>query len=411
MESIIEINDLASDELPSGSAHTLKPLCSVLGDNGSTTKVYTSCPSNNEENCEKMCQQEEFNRLYDELFNDSNEFEDFAGFPSEEESDVEEVPQEQENDFNRLYHEQIFNDNNELDDVVGFPIEEESIVEEVVQQKKKKWDPNDILCLMKCYYQSKPDVRGYRKRMFSLWIKNGRFEATEQQLCDQVRNILKKGRLSLLQLEEAKRGLVETTGEKELPNMEIYNRNQIATGDDNEHVNGGSDGIVNIDADNVSDVEKGIMDELQKIIEMVEMPKSINLRKIDRGRVREKTQVVNKVIHKYHTNSITGTNKLIRAGAIVVCNLLGVKNVDTKEKQEPFWKRRIEQKIMELRKDISLIERREVEGYKITETQGKNGAHVSYESEGKKKSERRIETESHCKGSTDKEIYRSNKAI
>ena len=324
MESIVEIIDLASVELPTGSAQQSEPLRSVLGDNGCTTKIYTSCPTNEKEEVESKLQQEEYDRLYHELFDNSNEYEDFEGFSSEDDDDEEDEPQEEQKRGGR-----------------------------------EKWSMSDILCLMKCYYQSNPDLRGYRKRMNSLWIENGGFDATEQHLCDQARNVRKKGRLSALQLEEVKRGCVATVDEdhEQGPNVEVEGGNQTTPGNGDENENETNEGIAAEDTNDMNEEEKEIMDQLKKVMEMAEIPKPINLRKMDRNRVRKKTQLVNKVIQKYHTNSITGTNKLIRAGAIVVCNLLGVKEKERKEKQEPFWKRRIEQKIKELRKDISLIER------------------------------------------------------
>ena len=106
--------------------------------------------------------------------------------------------------------------------------------------------------------------------------------------------------------------------------------NQTTPGNGDENENETNEGIVAADTNDMNEEEKEIMDQLKKVMEMDEMPKPINLRKIDRNRVRKKTQLVNKVIQKYHTNSITGTNKFIRAGAIVVCNLLGVKEKERK---------------------------------------------------------------------------------
>ena len=62
---------------------------------------------------------------------------------------------------------------------------------------------------MKCYYMSDPDKRGYRKRMYGIWRTEGSFEATEQRIVDQVKNIQKKGWLSKLQLEVIKRDLTK----------------------------------------------------------------------------------------------------------------------------------------------------------------------------------------------------------
>ena len=43
---------------------------------------------------------------------------------------------------------------------------------------------------MYCYYKARRDQpRGYRKRMHQLWQQRGNFECTEQQICDQKKQI------------------------------------------------------------------------------------------------------------------------------------------------------------------------------------------------------------------------------
>ena len=43
--------------------------------------------------------------------------------------------------------------------------------------------------------------------------------------------------------------------------------------------------------------------------------------------------------------------------ALIIAQLLGIKQIKNKKKKEPFWRRKIESNINELRKDASLIER------------------------------------------------------
>ena len=79
---------------------------------------------------------------------------------------------------------------------------------------RRKWTTQDNVCIMKCYYMSDPDMRGYRKRMYNIWRTEGSFEATEQRIVDQVKNIQRKGWLSKLQLEVIKRDLMNLNDEK-----------------------------------------------------------------------------------------------------------------------------------------------------------------------------------------------------
>ncbi|XP_047475423.1 uncharacterized protein LOC125029527 [Penaeus chinensis] len=74
---------------------------------------------------------------------------------------------------------------------------------------RKKWSTQDNICVMTCYYESQPEVRGYRQRLYAIWNENGMAEVTEQRLCDQVRMIQGKGWLTELQLEEIRRNVQE----------------------------------------------------------------------------------------------------------------------------------------------------------------------------------------------------------
>ena len=53
---------------------------------------------------------------------------------------------------------------------------------------------------------------------------------------------------------------------------------------------------------------------------------------------------------------ITKTNELFYAGAVVVTNRLGVKIDKVAGRKEPMWKRRLQNKIKELRKGLSQLE-------------------------------------------------------
>ena len=58
---------------------------------------------------------------------------------------------------------------------------------------------------------------------------------------------------------------------------------------------------------------------------------------------------------KFKTHSITKTNELFYTGAVVT-NRLGVKIDKVAWRKEPMWKRRLKNKIKELRKDLRQLE-------------------------------------------------------
>ena len=59
---------------------------------------------------------------------------------------------------------------------------------------------------------------------------------------------------------------------------------------------------------------------------------------------------------KFKTHSITKTNELFYAGAAVVTNRLGMKIDKVAWRKEPIWKRKLQNKIKKLRKDLSQLE-------------------------------------------------------
>ena len=70
----------------------------------------------------------------------------------------------------------------------------------------------------------------------------------------------------------------------------------------------------------------------------------------------EETAKVDKVLSKFKTHSITKANELFYAGAFVVTNRLGMKIDKVAGRKEPMWRRRLQNKIKELGKDLSQLE-------------------------------------------------------
>ena len=60
---------------------------------------------------------------------------------------------------------------------------------------------------MECYFLSEPKIRGYRKRMLSLWLQKGMFWISEQRLLDQANTIGRNSRMTELEIEELKRNV------------------------------------------------------------------------------------------------------------------------------------------------------------------------------------------------------------
>ena len=95
--------------------------------------------------------------------------------------------------------------------------------------------------------------------------------------------------------------------------------------------------------------------EIAEVIEKGRKDKLPTLRNVPRKKLLEEAAKVDKVLSKFKTHSITKTNELFYAGAFVVTNRLGVKIDRVAGRREPMWKRRLKNKIKELRKVLSQL--------------------------------------------------------
>ena len=96
--------------------------------------------------------------------------------------------------------------------------------------------------------------------------------------------------------------------------------------------------------------------EEKEVLERRQSHKLPALRNIPNKKLLEETAKVDKVLRKFKTHSITKTNELFYAGDVVVTNMLGVKINKAAERKEPMWRRRLQNKIKELKKDLSQLE-------------------------------------------------------
>ena len=74
-----------------------------------------------------------------------------------------------------------------------------------VISKKRKWTSQENKMVMECYLLSEPKIRGYRKRMLSLWLQKGMFWVSEQRLVDQANTICRNSWMTELEIEELER--------------------------------------------------------------------------------------------------------------------------------------------------------------------------------------------------------------
>ena len=205
---------------------------------------------------------------------------------------------------------------------------------------------------MECYLLSEPKIRGYRKHMLSLWLEKGMFWVSEQRLVDLANTIRRSSWMTELEIEELER---KVTGSDSVI-VEDARSVKALPGHVREDVRnvlpemGAED-----QADSLDEEEVAIVMEIAEVIKRCRKEKLPALRNVPKKKLLEETGKVDKVLSKFKTHSITKTNELFYAGAVVT-NRLGVKIDKVAWRKEPMWNRRLQNKIKELRKDLSLLE-------------------------------------------------------
>ena len=205
---------------------------------------------------------------------------------------------------------------------------------------------------MEFFVLGEPKVRGYRKHMLSLWLNKGMFWVSEKRLVDQANTIRRNSWMTESEVEELERKLAENESYKE------EERSADDTGSNlGEEVR---DILTALEADeeigNLEEDKVTIIEEIVEVPERGEKDKLPALKDIPKRKLLEETAKVDKVLCKFKTHSITKTTELFCAEAVVVTNRLGVKINKPAERKEPMWRRRLQNKIKELRKDLSQLE-------------------------------------------------------
>ena len=71
-----------------------------------------------------------------------------------------------------------------------------------VISKRRKWSSQENKIVMDCYTLNETKVRGYRKRMLSLWLNKGMSWLSQQRLDDQANTIFRNSWTIELEIEE-----------------------------------------------------------------------------------------------------------------------------------------------------------------------------------------------------------------
>ena len=179
------------------------------------------------------------------------------------------------------------------------------------------------------------------------------FWVSEQRLVDQANTIRRNSWMTELEIEELER---KVTGSDSVVVEEARSVEALP-----DHVGEGMKNFLpemeaEEQVDSQDEGEVAIVLEIAEVIERGRKDKLPDLRNVPKKKLLQETAKVDKVLSKFKTHGITKTNELFYAGAVVVTNILGVKIDKVAWRNKPMWKRRLQNKIKELRKDLSQLE-------------------------------------------------------
>ena len=137
-------------------------------------------------------------------------------------------------------------------------------------------------------------------------------------------------------------------------------RTIIRTSERNEEIGDDSDETINnvtANVETLDEVTKLTIAQLNKILAGGRNTDGISFKKVDMNTLNRTTAKVNRVIELIEIKNITQTNNLIKAAGVWVAGHLGFEKYEGGKKKDPLWKRRIEEDIKQLKKDINILER------------------------------------------------------
>ena len=151
---------------------------------------------------------------------------------------------------------------------------------------------------MECYLLSEPKIRGYGKRMLSLWLQKSMFWVSEKRSVDQANTICRNGWMTELEIEELER---KVTGSNSVIVEEARSADALPdrVGEDVRNVlpEMGADE----QPDSLDEEEAAIVMEIAEVIERGRKDRLPALRNVPKKKLLEESAKVDKVLSKFKT--------------------------------------------------------------------------------------------------------------
>ena len=216
---------------------------------------------------------------------------------------------------------------------------------------RRKWTQEDNRCVMACYYQSQPEIRGYRKRMHAIWREQyGETGVSEQRLQDQKRTIIKNKLLSPLELQQLQT-ITKSNSQRKIPSTPEESPSAQTPGTNRER------SAPPLQLIQLSQNQQEVKEAIEKLmLTWSQQEQRLPTKRLRNSKeLRENLQLVNEVIQHIQTDTITATNNLTYAAAIYIEEQVQPRKPRKGKGSIPPWKKRLRNKIKSYRKDISQL--------------------------------------------------------
>ena len=227
---------------------------------------------------------------------------------------------------------------------------------------RARWSTEANRKLMELYYRSRiPKVYGFRKRLHQLWNESNEEQMTEQKICGQARSVQVNKLLSQLELDEIEKS-VKTSMSGEIDNLStsVEEVPSISVEISDSLQQESNERVIPQASDSIKVREPADLDEKTLVDAILEQRERLttcrtrlkSLRNVENGKIMKEVRKVNKALECVEVKDITEVNNTIWACA----NLITEKVSPAQEKNRtPWWKRRLERKVKEIRKDLSRV--------------------------------------------------------
>ena len=195
---------------------------------------------------------------------------------------------------------------------------------------------------MTCYYQNHQGVRGYRLTLHAFWKEKELFQVGVVSSANYLKERLaatttirgdKKTCRKFWNNNEAQQKELNRTGTEPIQQV----TEQYIAQEEEGEVRGKKNPELLIKYNNTDTVEKqNIFGKTVELMRKDNLPNPQNLRRIDRVRLKENSKLADEVIDSVKISNITEDNKLVKSEALVIAQLLEIKEIKDKKKEEPF---------------------------------------------------------------------------